>query len=109
MADWREIGPDTVTVLGYRWNAGAPWAGLDFSRAVLRERSTAGVMLFGDGAPDDHHLDVPWCHPKDQPEGWRDGTMYRVRPSYRCRGYRFAQRPDGTWALRHKNAEAPHG
>lgn len=105
---WREIGPDTVTVLGSRWKADAPWAGLDFSRAILREQNTAELALLGpEKASPDHHLDVPWCHPDDQPEGWDDGMMYRVRPHYRCRSYRFVRRPDGTWALRHKSLPPP--
>lgn len=36
---WQPIGPKTVTVLGSIWNKNDPWAGLDFSRAILRETS----------------------------------------------------------------------
>lgn len=63
----------TCTVLGSRAkSADDPlWAGLDLSRAELREWT------------DDHHLGVPWLHPEDQLR-WKDDpdywAIYRVRP-----------------------------
>ena len=75
------IAPNTVTVLGSRWKADAPWAGLDFTKARLRTQSTLMLYVCGPNeAPYDLHLDVPWCHPDDQPEGWDDEMVYRVRP-----------------------------
>jgi hypothetical protein len=91
------VSPKTVTVLGYRVKATDPaWLGLDLSRAILREQSTAGMFLLGPDAPPDHHLDVPWCHPNDQPGGWRDGLKYRVRP--RRKAWRFVKEGD-EWRL----------
>lgn len=87
------ISPKTVTVLGHRVKGtDAAWLGLDLSRAILRERSTLGVAMLGPNAPPDHHLDVPWCHPEDQPAGWNDCCMYRVRP--RREGWRFVKEGD---------------
>lgn len=95
------VSPETVTVLGYRVKADSPaWLGLDLSRAILREQNTLELVLFGkDAAPPDHHLDVPWCHPQDQPHGWRDGCMYRVRP--RRKAWRFVKEGD-EWRLSRK-------
>jgi hypothetical protein len=76
------VAPDTVTVLGCRWKATEPaWQGLDFTKARLRTQSTLMLFVVGpNDAPYDLHLDVPFCHPNDQPEGWDDETVYRVRP-----------------------------
>ena len=94
------VSPETVTVLGNRVKPTSPaWLGLDFSRAILRERNTLSMALLGPDAPEDHHLDVPWCHPLDQPHGWRDGAMYRVRP--RRDGWRFVKEGE-TWKLSRK-------
>jgi hypothetical protein len=86
------IGPHTVTVLGSIWRPSAPWAGLDFSRAKLRDTSIWG---------DDYHLNVPWCHPSDQDETWgtpayEPDCWYRVRP--RRKSWRFVQ-VDGVWMV----------
>ena len=89
------IDHTNVTVLGSKWRASAPWAGLDFKRAELREQSTLGVFLFGKNAPPDHHLRVPWCHPDDQPEGWADDCWYRVRPA--SKRHRFVKRRGKWW------------
>lgn len=100
--NWRAkelpVTPATCTVNGYAYHPkDAAWAGLDLSRAIVREKSTAAVALLGpDRAWPDHHLDVPWCHPDDQPEGWSDCIRYRVRP--RRRGWRFEKRED-EWRL----------
>lgn len=91
------VSPATVTVLGHRVTPTSPaWLGLDLSRAILREQNTLEMFLFGAKAPPDHHLDVPWCHPTDQPHGWNDGAMYRVRP--RRKGWRFVQ-VGGEWMV----------
>jgi hypothetical protein len=66
------VEPATCTVLGYKpKGADDPlWAGLELSRAELREWA-------------DYHLAVPWEHPEDQeafgddPSDW---AIYRVRP-----------------------------
>lgn len=93
------VHPLTVRVDGEQWRTGGTWAGLDFSRAAIREQASIMVMAVGQQeAPPDHHLDVPWCHPADQPHGWRDGILYRVRPARP--NWRFNQREDGRWVLR---------
>ncbi len=76
------VAPDTVTVLGYHAKPTDPmWLGLDFSRAELRSRASIMLLMCGWDAPIDLHLNVPWCHPDDQPYGWEeDGCWYRVRP-----------------------------
>lgn len=75
------IAPDTVTVLGSRWKVtDVAWRGLDFTRARLRTQSTLMLSICGRDAPYDLHLDVPFCHPDDQPDGWADDLVYRVRP-----------------------------
>jgi hypothetical protein len=85
-----EIGPKTVRVLGYKWSANAPWAGLHFDKAVLRTGS-----IWSD---DDYHLDVPWLHPDDvamepYPDAW---CRYRVRPA---RGWHSFVLVDGVWMV----------
>lgn len=91
------ITPGTVEVLGSRWtNRTYAWAGLRFHEAVLREQSTLMLMLCGKDAPPDHHLDVPFCHPDDEPSEPAD-TVYRVRP--RDPGYRFVKATNGAWVL----------
>lgn len=93
------VHPLTVRVLGSQWTASSPWAGLDFSRAVILEQATIMVWAVGsETAPADHHLNVPWCHPDDQPEGWAEEMKYRVRPARP--NWRFHQREDGRWVLR---------
>ena len=52
------INHKTVTVLGSKWRANAPWAGLDFKRAVVREQSGLWLALIGKDAPPDHAVDV---------------------------------------------------
>lgn len=100
--DWRArelpVSAATCTVNGFRYRADEePWTGLDMPRAVLREKTTIMMVCLGrENAPADHHLDVPWCHPDDQPEGWSDEMRYRVRP--RRKGWRF-QQIDGQWRL----------
>lgn len=75
------VAPETVTVLGSRWKASDPaWRGLDFTKAEVRTQSTIMVAFFGEDAPHDLHLRVPFCHPNDQPDGWENGLFYRVRP-----------------------------
>jgi hypothetical protein len=96
-ATYLELSPATVTVNGHRCTEADPaWTGLDLPRAILRDENTLEMALFGTGASPDHHLDVPWCHPLDQPHGWRDGIRYRVRP--RKPGWRFEMR-SGRWLL----------
>lgn len=91
------INHQTVTVNGSKWRERDPWNGLDFTKAEVREQSSLWLVLVGPSkAPPDHHLFVPWCHPADQPEGWEDGCMYRVRP--RKKGYRFIRIGD-EWRL----------
>jgi hypothetical protein len=86
------VSPDTCKVLGYRVKSDSPaWLGLDFSRAIVRTKSTLMMMVCGSAnAPYDLHLDVPFCHPDDQPDGWEDDMVYRVRliaePGKRWRG-----------------------
>lgn len=68
------VTPDTVTVLGSHWTGtDAAWRGLAFSRATLKTTSIWG---------NDLHLDVPFCHPDDQYDGWEDDDdcWARVRP-----------------------------
>lgn len=62
-------------VLGSSW-AGktAPWEGLRFDEAIVRECSPIS------GARD-VHLAVPFCHPADQPMPSEDCGVYRVRPA----------------------------
>ena len=86
------IGPATVTVLGHIWDGKAPWNGLDFTRAELRETSIWGP---------DYHLRVPWRHPDDAAcqEGHEDECFDRVRP--RRRGWRFVQ-VGGEWMVTNK-------
>lgn len=76
------VGPDTCSVNGSRYKANSPvWLGLDFSRAEIRTQSWLMVGMLGSHeASYDLHLNVPFCHPDDQPGGWEDGTYYRVRP-----------------------------
>lgn len=88
--DAAPVGPETVSVNGCRVRAGDPaWAGLDLAKAVLRQTSIWGK---------DPHLDAPWCHPSDQPHGWKHGIRYRVRPRWRT--HRFEKREDGWWVAR---------
>jgi hypothetical protein len=97
MGEMEPIDHRNVTVNGSAWRKSDPWNGLDFSRAVVRERSTLMVAVVGTAdAPPDHHLDVPWCHPDDQPQGWKDGCWYRVRP--RKKRMRFVKDGD-EWKL----------
>lgn len=73
------ITPENVTVNGSKWGPKAPWAGLDFSRAELRDKATIMVFVVGeDAAPLDPHLRVPFRHPDDPPEYW-ERCYYRVR------------------------------
>lgn len=74
-------------VLGSSWqHKSAPWEGLDFDRAVARDKSTLAVALFGsDDAWPDPHIDVPFLHPDDAARGltWdHDQCTYRVRPPF---------------------------
>ena len=90
------VSPDTVTVLGARVTETSPaWRGLDWSDAILRERSTAALAMLGPDAPPDHHLDVGWAHPSDPRDAW-EGTRYRVRP--RRKGWRFVREGDA-WRI----------
>lgn len=67
------VDPTTCTVLGSKARSvdDPLWAGLDLSKAELREW------------PGDHHLGVPWEHLEDRkfygddPDFW---AIYRVRP-----------------------------
>jgi hypothetical protein len=66
------VEPATCTVLGHKPKGTDDplWAGLDLTRAELREWTY------------DPHLGVPWLHPDDQkrydhPDFW---AIYRVRP-----------------------------
>jgi hypothetical protein len=77
------VAPDTVSVLGSRWEADEPaWAGLDFAKAKLRTQNTLMLSICGADAPYDLHLDVPFWHPGDgEPDpDIEDWAWYRVRP-----------------------------
>lgn len=88
----------TVEVLGYHWpETDILWAGFYWHKAELRETSAAmGYICRGVDVPPDHHLNVPWAHPDDEP--WDDDCWYRVRP--KDKRYRFVRAPNGNWILR---------
>ncbi len=100
------VDRSTVTVLGSVWGPKAPWAGLDFANARVRNQSTLMMMIAGKDAPYDHHLDVPFIHPDDGPLSEAE-CVYRVRPRmkpgkrWQGRKVRSVQfvRQDAGWAL----------
>lgn len=74
------------SVLGESWrHKSAPWEGLDFDRAIARDKNTLAMALCGADAWPDPHLDVPFLHPDDAASGgkWEDDELwYRVRPPF---------------------------
>jgi hypothetical protein len=74
-------------VLGSHWPAHWEWAGLDFARAELRNRSIWGQ---------DYHLDVPFWHPDDGEPPDPPEMYYRVRLK---RGWKRFVCVDGTWMV----------
>lgn len=77
------VEPSTVTVLGYKVKVTEPmWQGLDFDRAEPRQQASILMAMWGSkNAPQDIHLNVPFCHPEDRARGDDDdGCRYRVRP-----------------------------
>lgn len=88
----RAITRHNVEVLGERWGTRAPWCGLRFDEAWVREASPISAAR-------DVHLAVPFCHPNDEPELTEDCGIYRVTPiiapgdmlwvreAWRCNGW----------------------
>lgn len=100
------VSPTTCTVLGQRAKSEADplWAGLDLSRAEMRDYSP----IAGRAGPRDPNLGVPWCHPEDQTGSPDDfDCIYRVRPKMEA-GKRWKrrlvehvdiQRVNGSWLI----------